>query len=271
MHNFFRLQIPFHDPLQTGAARGELITPPVLSSSPEARQSIFVGIVHATMTVLLTIFLTGCMVGPDYTKPQVDVPQQWRFAEEDAAETAGTAWWKQFQDPVLNELIAVALQENKDVLIATARIEEFMGRYRIARSALFPQGGAEGEAGRERITEEGRSPVAGIKNPDDFYQGVLSGSWEVDLWGKLRRANESSRATLLSTEEARRGVILSLVAAVAGTYVDLRDFDRELEIARHTAETREKTLKIFKLRFDAGVISELELRQVESDMRQRWQ
>lgn len=217
------------------------------------------------MMFFLTISLTGCMIGPDYIRPEVDTPQQWRFEEQEASDVVNTIWWEQFQDPVLNELIAAALQENKDIRIASARIEEFIGRYRATRSELFPQVGAEADAGRQRVSEEAFTPGAGMKNPDDFFQAFLSGSWEIDLWGRLRRANEAARANLLSTVEARRGVILSLVAAVTSAYVDLRDFDRELEIALRTTRTREDSYRIFKLRFDAGVISELELRQTESE------
>ena len=222
---------------------------------------------HIPLTIaLIILFLTGCAVGPDYQRPKVDIPQAWRFEEKEALDVANTAWWEQFNDPVLNELIQSALKENKDLMVASARIEEFIGRYRTTRSYLFPQIGAQAVGGRSRSTEEGPAPLSpGIENPSDLFQGFFFGSWEIDLWGKLRRAKEAARADLLSTEEGRRGVILTLVAAVANGYIDLRDLDRELEIAKRTATTREETYKIFKLRFEAGVISELELSQVKSE------
>ena len=214
----------------------------------------------------LLFFMVGCAVGPDYQRPKVDIPQAWRFEEKEALDVANTAWWEQFNDPVLNELIQSALKENKDLMVASARIEEFIGRYRTTRSYLFPQIGAQAVGGRSRSTEEGPAPLSpGIENPSDLFQGFFFGSWEIDLWGKLRRAKEAARADLLGTEEGRRGVILTLVAAVANGYIDLRDLDRELEIAKRTATTREETYKIFKLRFEAGVISELELSQVKSE------
>jgi len=214
----------------------------------------------------LMFFMVGCAVGPDYQRPKVDIPQAWRFEEKEALDVANTAWWEQFNAPVLNELIQIALKENKDLMVASARIEEFIGRYRTTRSYLFPQIGVQAVGGRSQATEEGPTPLSpSIENPSDFFQGFFFGSWEIDLWGKLRRAKEAARADLLGTEEGRRGVILTLVTAVANGYIELRDLDRELEVAKRTATTREGTYKIFKLRFEAGVISELELSQVKSE------
>jgi multidrug efflux system outer membrane protein len=107
-----------------------------------------------------------------------------------------------------------------------------------------------------------------LKNPAESYQAAFSGAWEIDLWGKLRRATEAARADLLSTEEARQSVILSLVSAVANGYISLRDFDKQLEVARQTAKAREESYKLFKLRYEGGVISELELNQVKSEYEQ---
>ena len=206
------------------------------------------------------------MVGPNYQRPEVDTPQTWRFEEKEVKDIANTAWWGQFNDPVLNELINISLQENKDVKIAAAVIEEFMGRYGVVRAPLFPQIGAGANFGRDRATEEGPAPLSsGVENPADTYQAFLSASWEIDLWGKLRRSTEAARADLLSTEEARRTVILSLVTSVAGAYINLRDLDKQLEIAKQTAKAREDSYKLFKLRFEGGVISELELKQVKSE------
>jgi multidrug efflux system outer membrane protein len=216
--------------------------------------------------ILLFIF-TGCMMGPDYKRPSVETPQAWRFDDKEAKDLANTAWWEQFNDPVLNELIIVALNENKDLLIASARVEEFMGRYGFTRSALFPQVSASGSAGRQRISEvTGPETVVPIVNSSfDAYQVLLSASWELDIWGRLRRATEAARADLLSTEEGRQAVVLTLVTSVAGAYVTLRDLDKQLEISRQTAKSREESYKLFQLRFKGGVISELDLSQVKSE------
>jgi multidrug efflux system outer membrane protein len=213
--------------------------------------------------VLLALLANGCMVGPDYVRPPADAPAAWRLSEQDARDLANTAWWEQFADPVLNDLVVTALRENKDLLIATARVEEFAGNYGFVRAGLFPQLGAGFEARRQRDA----SAViigAGSGQTYDSYNAVLNASWEIDIWGRIRRQTESARAQLLASEEGRRGVILSLVGSVAGAYVNLRDLDRQLEIARATAKARGESYEIFKLRFEGGVISVLELSQNRS-------
>lgn len=218
---------------------------------------------------LIAVSLAGCMVGPDYRRPAVETPQSWRITEKEARDFVNTLWWEQFNDPVLNELIGIALQENKDLLIVTARVDEFRGRYAVARSPLFPQIGAGASAGRQRSTGQGQVPLpATAPNPVDQYKASFAASWEIDFWGKYRRASESARANLLSSEEGRRSVILALVASVAGAYVNLLDLDRQLEIAQRTAKLREESFKIFALRFQGGLISELEVSQVQSEYEQ---
>jgi len=219
--------------------------------------------------ILIVLVLAGCAVGPDYRRPVIESPPAWRIDEVEAQETANMAWWDQLNDPVMNSLIDEALKQNLDLKIATARIDEYIGRYWMGRSGLFPQIGVTAEAGRSRSSEEGAAPMSPqVENPADFYQGFFSGSWEIDLWGKLRRATEASRADLLATQEARQAVILSLVSAVANGYITLRDFDKQREIAVNTAKTREESYKLFKQRFEGGVISELELNQVKSEYEQ---
>lgn len=219
-----------------------------------------------SITIFLVLFLFGCMVGPNYNRPKVDIPHAWRFEDKEAQGVANLAWWEQLDDPVLNELIHISLRENKDLFIASARVEEFIGRYRTIRSALFPEIDAGAVAGRSRVSAKNATPLTALtKNPADNYQAFFNGSWEIDLWGKLRRATEAARADLLSTEEARRGVILTLVATVANAYVELRSLDQQLEIAKRTAKSREDNYSIFKLRLKAGIISELELSQAQSE------
>lgn len=211
------------------------------------------------------------MMGPNYQRPEVDTPQTWRFEDKEAKDVVNTAWWEQFNDPVLNDLIQTALRENKDIKIAVARMEEFIGRYGTTRAALFPQIGAGAAYGRQRVSElTGPSPLEGTGvNPTfNSSQLFLNAAWEIDLWGKLRRATEAARADLLSTEEAQRTVILTLVTSVASTYIDLRDLDKQLEIAHQTAKSREESYNLFTQRFEGGVISELELNQVKSEYEQ---
>jgi multidrug efflux system outer membrane protein len=209
--------------------------------------------------------LAGCAVGPDYKRPAVGAPQAFRFQESaasTAADLANTAWWGQFRDPVLDELIAVALRENKDVQIAAARIENFLGQYASTRSAMLPQVGA-------RLNgSKGRSPSVFPGQPTgpvlDQYEATLSASWEIDLFGKRRRETEAARAQVLASEEGRRATMLTLVSSVASSYIGLRELERELQIARDTAASREASFKLFKDRFEGGTVSELELAQTQS-------
>ena len=211
-------------------------------------------------------WVAGCMVGPDYMRPSIDTPASWRFEEKEVRDLADTAWWEQFNDPVLNSLVTAAIQENKDLLIATARVEEFFGRYFSTRGDQFPLIGGGGSASRERVTEKGLTPIPpGVDTTFNFYEAFLFGSWEIDFWGRYRRASEAAQAELFSAEEARRSVVLTLVGAVATAYVDIRALDKQLEITRRTAETRKETLDLFQLRFEKGIISEVDLSQAESE------
>jgi len=215
-----------------------------------------------------TFGLAGCMVGPDYERPTADAPGAFRFEERSAQNPADTAWWEQFQDPVLNDLIRIALAENKDVKIAAARVEEFLGRFGVTRAQLFPQVGIQGQGGRQEVSTSIANPLPPPPvgaNPYSTYSLDLGVSWELDLWGKLRRATEAAKADLLASEEARRTVILSLTTSVATAYVTLVDLDRQLEIAKSTADARAEYFRIFKLRFEGGVVSEVELNQARSD------
>ncbi|UVJ45390.1 efflux transporter outer membrane subunit [Pseudomonas sp. LS1212] len=219
------------------------------------------------LSLWLCLVLAGCMLGPDYQRPEIDTPAAYRYADQEARDLSNTLWWEQFQDPVLNDLIRTALLENKDVRIAAARVEEFQGRYGEVRSRMFPQMGADAQGQRSRAARDnGPVPLDSSIDPIfNNYQAILSASWELDIWGRLRRLNEAARAELFATEQGRRTVILSLVASVASSYVTLRDLDRELEIARTTAKVRGDSYEIFKLRFGASVISEMELAQNQSE------
>lgn len=212
------------------------------------------------MVTLLATLVSGCMIGPDYFRPLVDTPEAWRVTDKDAKDLANTAWWEQFNDPVLNELVSTALSENKNLLIASARIEEYAARYGVTRSQLFPQIGL----GYSVSQQESTIPRTSIKEISETYTTALNVSWEIDLWGKVRRQGEAARAQLLATEEGRQGTILSLVASVATSYITLRNLDRQLEIAVETTKTRKTTYTMFQDRYAAGTISILDLVQNKS-------
>jgi outer membrane protein, multidrug efflux system len=209
--------------------------------------------------------LAGCMVGPDYRRPSVDVPQSYRFEEQDVRDTADTEWWKELQDPVLDSLIAEALANNKNVKIAAANIEQAAGVLTQTRSPLFPQLSYTGSGARQRVTELGAVPLSAVvPNPQSSFQLFAGASWEIDLWGRVRRLSEAARANLLATLEARRGVILSLVASVASSYIQLRGLDDQLEIARRTLATYGESVRLFELQFAHGQVSQMTVEQARS-------
>ena len=220
---------------------------------------------NLVLAFMLALLGAGCTLGPDYVRPDLDVPAAWRVEAGEARSMADADWWGQFGDPVLSGLIDTALKENKDLLIAAARVEEFEGRYGIVRADLYPQVGAGASYTREQVTREAENkPAPGFATLTETYSTTLNAAWEIDLWGRIRRSTEAARAQLLGTEEARRGVILSLVGSVASAYVNLRGLDRQLEIARNTVRSREESYRIFRERYDGGVISLLELTQNKS-------
>jgi outer membrane protein, multidrug efflux system len=214
---------------------------------------------------LALLLLNGCLLGPNYERPKVDIPADFRFAGPQAQEIANTPWWQQFNDPALNDLIDTALQENKDIKVAAARVDQFLGQFQTTRSQLFPQIGANASAGRERVPTGSTILPPGVGNVVNQYQLALNASWEIDVFGRLRRETEAARANLLSSEEGRRATILSLVASVASTYINLVSLDRQMEIANQTVRSREESVKVFNLRFTYGEVSQMELAQAQSE------
>ena len=207
--------------------------------------------------LLVAGVLGGCVIGEDYTRPALDVPDKFRFENLEARDVANTRWWEQFEDPVLDELIVSALDNNLDVRIAAARVEEFYGALGVTRSALFPQVGADFVAGRDLIPPSTSS--------SDRFQADVFAAWELDVFGRLRRLTEAARADLLASEEGRRFAVLSLISAVATGYVALRTIDAQVDIARRTLKSREDALTIFVARNRRGAISDLELSQQRSE------
>lgn len=218
---------------------------------------------------LAALAVAGCTVGPDYVRPDIQSPEQWRIDYPQAADIANTRWWEQFGDPVLNLLIDTALLDNRDLLIAAARVDLFVGQLSVVRSQFYPQIDYGADASRNRGTRVGQPPLAPGADPYySLYQGALSAQWQIDLFGRTRRQSEAAQAQIYASEQGRRGVILSLVTSVAAAYIGLRGLDRQLEISRATAANYADTQRIFELRFKGGVVSELELAQVQSQYQQ---
>ena len=209
---------------------------------------------------------SACMVGPNYKRPDVSAPSVHRggvstvpTVNPDLASYGDEKWWQAFQDDVLRDLIRTALQQNFDVRIAAARILEARALVGIARADQFPVVTAAASA----ITQ--RSPAVAGRPPVETSpeQVSVSFAWELDFWGRFRRATESARANLLSEEWAQRQVVSSLVSDVATAYFQLRELDLELEISRQTLTARQDSLSLTQIRADRGATSLLDVRQAE--------
>ncbi len=218
------------------------------------------------VTLLFTAaLLSGCMVGPDYQRPQTRVPEAYLYEPKDAADTANTQWWKQFQDPVMDQLIKDALANNYNVKIAAANVEQASAAIITVRSPLFPQVGYGADASRNRYSTNGATPIpSGVSATQNNFQLFAGASWEIDLWGRVRRETEAAQAQLLATEQARRGVLLSLVSSVAGSYLQLRALDQQLVISQRTLEAYAESVKLFELQNKYGQTSMMTVEQARS-------
>ena len=218
---------------------------------------------HLLPLCLLAV-LTGCMVGPNYEKPAINTPSAFSYEPKQVASEANLEWWKLYGDPVLNQLITDALGNNKNVQIAAARVEQAAGVLSTQRAPLFPQVDYQGGAARERSSEQGVTAAPGTSNPANNFQALANVSWELDLWGRIKRQTEAAQANLLATEEARRGVILSLVSSVASNYIDLSSLDQQLVVARNTLATYAEALRLMQLQFDYGQVSLMNVEQAKT-------
>jgi multidrug efflux system outer membrane protein len=219
----------------------------------------------ALLALLLVAPLSACMVGPDYRRPDIEAPAAWSVDKAEAGEISNLAWWEQFQDPALSALVDQALHNNKDLAIATANVDAAFAQYGITRAAQWPQVDAGASASRQRLSETaGPVPAPAGRQVFNDFDASLSASFELDVWGRLRRASESARASLLASEEGRRTVLITLVSAVANGYIQLRALDRQLEIARSTSQSLGEAARLQELRFREGAVPESDYRQAES-------
>jgi multidrug efflux system outer membrane protein len=219
---------------------------------------------RSLLAIAAALGASACTMGPDYARPAVDVPTAYRTPTAPIAADEGT-WWKAFGDPVLDALVDEAIAHNRTLEIATANVEAAAGVLTQARSQLFPQVGYAGSGQRERVPDTGLAALLpNYPNPQTSYQALLTASWEIDLWGRIRRLSEAARANLLATAAARQGVVLSLTASVVQNYITLRGLDRQREISGDTLGAYADSVKLFTLQFKYGQISQMNVAQVES-------
>jgi multidrug efflux system outer membrane protein len=221
--------------------------------------------------ILAAGLLSGCAVGPNYQRPAVQVPANFRapdpLPQPSANSLADEKWFEVFKDAKLQELIRTALEHNYDIRDAVAHVEQARANLGITRSNQLPQLAANGSLEFSRLSRDGQTPLPTYFVSDqnrNWGQASLNLlSFEVDIWGRLRRATEASRANLLNAEENRKAVVTTLVSDVATNYFNLLQLDYELDISRHTLETRRESLRLVQERQGGGVATLLDLRQAE--------
>jgi outer membrane protein, multidrug efflux system len=213
----------------------------------------------------------GCTVGPNYERPKLEPPAQYRGVEaaQPAAETvADLPWWKVFEDPALQGLVREGIANNLDLRAASARVLESRALAGIAKSYLYPDIGVGFGTTQEQRSRVGDPKLSKEQVPDRTYSNwALSGSlsWEIDLFGRLRRGKEAAFAQYLATEEGRRAVLVTLVGDIASTYFYLRELDLQLEIARRTVKLNDETVAYYVTRLQGGVSNRLEVDQAKAN------
>jgi len=221
--------------------------------------------------VLSCVAVLGCKVGPDYERPPVVAPANFRAAEagNTAAQEsiANVPWWELFKDPQLRDLIKVALEQNRDLKIAIERIEEARANFGISKADLYPHLNAKVLAGGLNPSDASLThvPEGSGSNATGLADVGIGFSWELDFFGRIRRGSEAAKASMLATEEARRAVAVALVSDVAMAYVDLRGLDRRVAITKDTLKSREEHVEYARVRFEGHVAQQVDLRQSEAE------
>ena len=209
------------------------------------------------------LLLSGCQsIWPDYQRPKVAVPKAYDQQADQANSHLSNTWWTLYQDQVLNDLVAKALQNNSDIKLAVARIEESDAVLREVGAALFPQIDLNSAASRTRATTTGATPVL-ANNPRSNFNAQLRTSFELDFWGKLSRTKEAARAQALSSRYAKDTVALSLASLVASNYLLIRSLDSQLLVTQVSLKSREESLALTQRRLEGGVASALDVQQAE--------
>ncbi len=207
--------------------------------------------------IVLTVYLSGCTLGPDFQKPQYSTNNNFNWPSETTDTVINLRWWKIFNDPVLDTLIKIALAENRDVMIASARIQSAMANVGYTSADQWPsidmQINANGGNFQGILQQNSSSSLS-------IYPSM---NWEINFWGKYKRANEAARATLLASEYGKRTVQLEMISTVANTYFQLLDNKSKLEISKNTLQSRDSALRIIQDRFNFGIISEVDLNQAQ--------
>lgn len=220
---------------------------------------------QAVCGIIVAFLFAGCTLGPDYLRPKIFIPDDHRGALEAprAESLADIPWWNLFNDPVLQELTREALANNYDVRSAAARVEEARAQIGVARSFLYPQLSLNGGGSVEQVSRRTEPPQSFFGSSRTFQNWLLgfNMAWEFDVFGRIRREAEAATGVFLATEQARRGVLITLIADVAQSYFTLRQLDLELEIGLRTLRINDETVEYYRERVSGGVSNQLELDQ----------
>lgn len=216
----------------------------------------------------LALLVAGCKLGPDYRRPEVPVPPgyRWQAQDSEAGSFGDLGWWKVYQDPTLQNLIRQALANNLDVQIAAARVDQARAGLGSAGLAQLPQISGSGSIERTRSSEYQLPPLPGVTPYGSADTLQLNLAYELDFWGRYRRATEAARAQLLASQYAQQNVLVGLIANVATAYFNLVSFDEQLDITRHTLDTRQTFVQLTRARHERGVVSGLDVTNAESQL-----
>lgn len=223
---------------------------------------------RSLVIVAMALLLGGCWsLAPRYERPPIELPAQWSGSEDRSSAAISVQWWKIYTDPMLDQLIEEAFAHNANLALAVARVDEARALAGFARSELFPLLDAGADRSRTQSSLRTNIPLPpGGERKTDSYRAGLNVSYELDLWGRLRDASGAARAELLATQAAHETVRLALAAEVTQGYFALRAYDEQIAATRRSIETRGEALALQKLRYEAGVISEFEYRQLEAEV-----
>jgi NodT family efflux transporter outer membrane factor (OMF) lipoprotein len=228
---------------------------------------------------VLALLTAGCTVGPDYRRPDTPVPAMWSEARYDGIDTRPAdlaRWWEEFNDPALTRLVLRAAGSNLDLRLAEGRIREARALRRVAESGAWPSVDVSGTYSRSRTSENAIAPSSqgsgdspffrGSNNGQDLFRSGFDSSWEIDVFGGVRRSVESADATVEASIEDRRDILVTLLGDIATNYIDLRGFQRRLAVAQNNLTAQQESLEITRVRFQAGLANYLQVSQAEAQV-----
>ena len=232
----------------------------------------------STAAWAVMILVAGCSVGPNYNRPEIAVPASWNEAQQpgfDSRSVPLTDWWTEFNDPLLNTLVERAVQSNLDIRLAEARIRESRALRSVTASDAWPQLDAAGSYARSRSSENaftrgtgaGESSSFGANGARDLFRAGFDASWEIDIFGGVRRRLEAADANVQASVEERRNALVTLLGDVARNYIEARGLQRRLTVARSNLQAQQETLDLTKVRFEAGLSSDFEVAQAEGQVK----